>query len=321
MTVPGTRVVQHPVDHPYLRHLGLVPDGSTSAPSVWDVDALAAAEVDVVHLHFGFEHLGADELDRWVERLRRADIALVHTVHDLDNPHLVDQRDFHRSVGVLTAAAAAVLTLTETAATQIADRYGRFPIVVAHPHVVPLADLRPSRRDGRARGGVYVHAATVRPNLDVDLLLGLIPAARAVGGLRLHVRDSVPAPFRQWLHRVTSEAGAVVEVGPRLTDDELWDRIGGAALVALPYRWGTHSGLLEAARDLGTPTLAPAFGGYRDQGAHVIDGADLAGSVSRAAATPPVVDPEDRRGQRDAASLVHAELYAALARPVGMVHR
>jgi len=25
-------------------------------------------------------------------------------VHDLDNPHLVDQRDFHRSVGVLTGA-------------------------------------------------------------------------------------------------------------------------------------------------------------------------------------------------------------------------
>ena len=50
--------------------------------------------------------------------------------------------------------------------------------------------------------------------------------------------------------------------------------------MVLPYRWGTHSGLLEAAHDLGTPTLAPAFGGYADQGAHVVDAADLAGSVA-----------------------------------------
>jgi len=314
MTPVGhVRVAQHPPDHPYLRRLGLVDAAAGPLPSIWDVDALAAAGVDVVHLHFGFEHLSAAELGEWVGHLAAAGIALVHTVHDLDNPHLVDQREFHRSVGVLTSAAATVVTLTDGAAAVIAARYGRSAVVVAHPHVVPLDAIARRSTTAAQRRGVYVHASTIRPNLDVDLLLRLIPMAQPYGGLQLHVRETVPVPWRRWLQRTAGEAGAVVEVGPRLTDDELWERIGGAVLVALPYRWGTHSGLLESAHDLGTPTLAPAFGGYADQGAHVVDSSDLANSIRRAVAAPPSVDPDGRRRQRAAARVVHAELYGALA--------
>lgn len=310
--VGDVRVAQHPPDHPYLRRLGLVDASPGRSPSIWDVDALVAVGVDVVHLHFGFEHLGAAEIGEWVERLGAAGIVLVHTVHDLDNPHLVDQREFHRSVGVLTSAAAAVLTLTDAAAELIAARYGRSAIVVAHPHVVPFDAVARRSTTVTQRRGVYVHASTIRPNLDVDMLLRLIPVARPYGGLRVHVRETVPAAWRRWLQRTAGEAGAEVEVGPRLTDDELWDRIGGAALVVLPYRWGTHSGLLEAAHDLGTPTLAPGFGGYADQGAHVVDPSDLAGSVRRAVAAPPSVDLDGRRRQRDAARAAHVDLYRAL---------
>jgi hypothetical protein len=310
----GPRVVQHPADHPYVRRLGLAGGGAGgAAPSIWDVDALAAGGVHVVHLHFGFEHLDAVAIGRWVERLRSAGIALVHTVHDLDNPHLVDQRDFHRSVGVLTAAADAVLTLTDAAARRIADRYGRSAAVVAHPHVVGMDAMARHRHEVRSRSGVYVHASTLRPNLDIGLLLGLAPAAQPFGGLRVHVRNSVPPTWRRWLQRAAGEAGADVEVGPRLADDELWERIGGAALVAVPYRWGTHSGLVESAHDLGTPTLAPAFGGYQDQGAHVIDPAALAGSIAGAiSAGAPPLGPASRRRQRDAACALHADLYARL---------
>ena len=34
----------------------------------------------------------------------------------------------------------------------------------------------------------------------------------------------------------------------------------------LPYRFGTHSGWLEACRDLGTTVVAPDCGYYADQG-------------------------------------------------------
>ena len=100
---------------------------------------------------------------------------------------------------------------------------------------------------------------------------------------------------------------------PRLGDDELWDRLGGAELVLLPYRWGTHSGLLEAAHDLGTPVLAPAFGGFADQGAHVYHG-DPAARVARAIAAPPTVTVEDRRRARRRLRTAHRRLHAEAAR-------
>ena len=74
----------------------------------------------------------------------------------------------------------------------------------------------------------------------------------------------------------------------------------------LPYRWGTHSGLLEAAHDLGTPVLAPAFGGFGDQGATTYDDAAIGLRALRRAAHPrPTADSRAASGddQRHAHAL------------------
>ncbi len=49
------------------------------------------------------------------------------------------------------------------------------------------------------------------------------------------------------------------------TDDELWDYLESLDLSVLPYRFGTHSGWLEACHDLGTTVLAPSCGFYVQQ--------------------------------------------------------
>lgn len=279
---------------------------------VWDVEQLRIDGIRIVHVHFGFEHLSPCELTRWVDALGQAGIALVYTVHDLDNPHLADQREFHRSAAILIGAAAAVLTLTPAAAHVIEQRHGRSATVVSHPHVVPLTRLEQlGQSDDSRRRGVYVHAATVRPNFDIDLVEALVDAAGPLGGLRVHVRDSAPPCARQRLERLRVR-GATVDVSPRLPDDELWQRIAGSRLIVLPYRWGTHSGLLEAARDLGTPSLAPGFGGYVDQGAHCLDVARLDDCVLQATIVPTRVTPAARRQQRHEAAALHRRLYHRL---------
>jgi len=314
-------VVHQPADHPYVRHLGSYGEHYGNQPlqrppqrppAVWDVPALRAHGTAIVHLHFGFEHLSPDQVGRWVADLDDAGIALVFTVHDLDNPHLIDQRDFHRSLHALVGAAAEVMTLTPAAAAVIEHRHRRRATVVPHPHVVPMDRLQPvAGAASRSRSGVYVHAATVRPNLDVGLLGALADAAERHGGLYVHVRDTAPAVERVRIERLR-ERGAAVEVASRLTDDELWMRIASARLVVLPYRWGTHSGLLEAARDLGTPTLAPGFGGYQDQGAHHLDPTGLAQCMQEARDRPPRVTAADRRRQRDDAAELHRLVYDRL---------
>lgn len=54
-------------------------------------------------------------------------------------------------------------------------------------------------------------------------------------------------------------------VHPYFSDDELWDYLEAIDVSVLPYRFGTHSGWLEACRDLGTAVVAPDCGFYGEQ--------------------------------------------------------
>ena len=49
------------------------------------------------------------------------------------------------------------------------------------------------------------------------------------------------------------------------SDDELWDYLNALDVSVLPYRFGTHSGWLEACFDLGTAVVAPSCGFYAEQ--------------------------------------------------------
>ena len=50
------------------------------------------------------------------------------------------------------------------------------------------------------------------------------------------------------------------------TDAQLWAYLRDEIDVSvLPYRFGTHSGWLEACHDLGTAVVAPNCGYYREQ--------------------------------------------------------
>ncbi len=111
----------------------------------------------------------------------------------------------------------------------------------------------------------------------------------------------------------------------RLDDDRLEALVRRAHVTVLPYRWGTHSGWLELARDLGTRVVAPTGGQYRDQAPDVLtygydeerglDARALADAVALACAQPPPlpVDPAWRDEQRQWLRDQHARVYARVA--------
>lgn len=315
MPTSACDVLHQPQRHPYVRGLGV--GGRIVDSSVWDAASLRRRRVRIVHLHFGFEHLSVERLANWVDELGRERIGLVHTVHDLDNPHLVDQQQFHRQIGIVVDAADALMTLTPTVADAVGLRFGRRPCVVAHPRLVPRLEIE--RRAGlgkTVRTGIYVHAATCRPNLDLELLARIGPAAPEFGGLLIHARRSVPRTTLDQLARIAGDSGGRLTIGERLTDGELWDHLSQAKAVVLPYRWGTHSGLLEAAHDLGTPVLAPSLGGFADQGARLLDRHDPVGSLYEAINEPAVPAAHRRRLQAEIGAAhrrVYAEIRARLA--------
>jgi hypothetical protein len=201
-----------------------------------------------------------------------------------------------------------VLTLTGRAAAELTS-LGATVTVVPHPHVVPLR--RMVCRHHRSRGALYVHAATCRPNLDVELLVSVAARLAPVAGLRVHIRSPLDDRRGELATRLGSIPGVALDLSARLDDAALWDRIDRASAVLLPYRWGTHSGLLEAGRDLATPVLATPISTLIDQGATALDPQDPIGSLERCRGLPSTSIVE-RLMQRRHVVAAHRRMYREL---------
>ncbi|WP_204163942.1 glycosyltransferase [Nocardioides solisilvae] len=287
---------------------------------------------DLAHLHFGFDARSPEDLRAWVEALRECGKPLVYTVHDLHNPHHRDSALHDAQLDVLVPAADALVTLTRGAAAEVARRWGREPLVLPHPHVVPeemLGAPRPEH-DGFVVG---VHLKSLRAGMEpvpvVDTLVKVL-APLPDATLRVDVHTDVMTPGSRnhdpevagLLTALAADGLVELSVHDFYSDDELWDYLRGLDLSVLPYRFGTHSGWLEACHDLGTAVAASTCGYYADQRPCLsyrldrdgLDVASLETAVLTAYADRPrwQADPAERRAERERIAAEHHHLYASV---------
>lgn len=344
------RVQSVPVGHPYvagalpdprLDRVALLPDPvvDPSEPERWwppralDPTWLEAHadEIDVLHVHFGYDESAPEELEALAAVARRYGIALVVSVHDLHNPHQPDPEPHRARLGVLVGAADALITLTGGAADEVDRRWGRRPVVIPHPHLAAGRDRLP-RGVGRVQR-VGVHLKDLRPNTDVgtacDAMRVLADDHAVRGEIRVHreVFDAahprhVPG-LRDRLDVLAAHERIDVLVHDRLDDTALADALAHLDVAVLPYRFGTHSGWLQLCRDLGVRVAAPDCGYYREQAepaavAEFVTGDtdSLVGAVRRLLEQPapaPTTATVARR-RRDRSRREHLKAYrAALA--------
>jgi hypothetical protein len=331
------RVASVPADHPYVRHLD-DPEGADGVvrledervpgqrgwwpPRMLEPEWLEANAdgFDVFHVQFGFDGRHPEQLRELCERLRQLGKPLLYTVHDLRNPNH-EARELHcEQLRVLTGAADELLTLTGAAGKLIEARFGRGAEVVPHPHVVPLELLagryarpRPRRRSPL----VGVHLKSMRSNMvGVALVQALAPLAAEGVRLRVDLHDEIWDPQAAGFHadlRCTLEhlqrQGAIeLRIHPYFGDLELYDYQRSLDVAILPYRFGTHSGWLEACRDLGTAVVAPDCGCYGSQGEVFSFGLDEARGL-------------DAESLRDAVRQALAAVSVGAIEPLGAAHR
>lgn len=354
------RVLSVPSGHVYVRHLSSshddvvrLPDppvpGDVPAAQWWPPLALDPGWVrehhdqfDLAHVHFGFDGRSPAELRAWVAALRDHGKPFVYTVHDLRNPHHATSGLHDEQLDVLVPAADALITLTPGAAEVITRRWQRTVHTLPHPHVVPASLLAPApgeRPDSEEQPAprpddpfvVGVHLKSLRANMApvpvLECLAATVPDLPG-GLLRVDVHTDVMTPgMRQHDPEVAGlvaslarRPGIRVEVHDFFSDEALWAYLGGLDLSVLPYRFGTHSGWLEACYDLGTTVLAPDCGFYREQrpcltfglGADGLDAASLAEGVRLAHARRPSwrAAREERHQERTRLAADHRALYA-----------
>ncbi len=314
---------------------GVVRVGPDADPSPWlDVEHLTAhaGEIDVLHLHGGYAHLTVPEMDAWTAAVRRCDVPLVLTVHDLTavegadtGTHPGAARTRSRAhLSALLATAEVVLTLTPGAADEIADRFGRTAIVVAHPSLAA-----PTPGIGRETRLVGLHLGALGPEVadPLDLVRAALSGAVDGGGrLRVDVDPDVDLAARLPALLELAGSGAVELARSRPADPAEWVRhLQQLHVSVVPRRARTHSAWIELCRDAGTRAVVPGGGHPRDQWSDVVlygndalsglDAASLTSAVVAALTRPAParVDPRWRAEPLAAVRRVHAQVYEQVA--------
>jgi hypothetical protein len=344
-------VASIPADHVYVAHLAdpagaddvvRLPEPRRDGPAgaAWWPSPLLSAEwvrthaddFDVAHVHFGFDGVPDEQLARFTGALDATRRPLVFTVHDLRNPHHHDRIPHDRALDILLSAASEVITLTPGAADEIRGRFGRDATVVPHPHVVPRTHIGP-RTPSRGPFTVGVHLKSLRANMfTLDLIDALADTVAGLADARLRVdlHDVVGRPGHhahdpgvvQALDERRHAGRLDLRVHRFFTDEELWHYLASLDVSVLPYRFGTHSGWLEACADLGTTVVAPRCGWYHQQQPVLSFDADedgfaadqLAAAVVEAHGARPIwqAGPTWRQAQRRAIASLHRDLYRRL---------
>ena len=162
-----------------------------------------------------------------------------------------------------------MITLTEGAARAVANRWGRHPVVLPHPHLLPI-DTVGTARETRSRPVVGVHAKHLRANVDPWPLVDALLDRSDAFSVRLDLDDNALASPRAGAglpDRLTRYAGSGVDVRvhPPFSDTELVAYLHDIDVMVLPYRFGTHSGWVEACHDAGVVTVVPDCGFFDGQ--------------------------------------------------------
>lgn len=226
---------------------------------------------DVLHLHHvEFERL--DTLRRALAECARARRRVVFTAHDTE-PVFTVRRTYQPKLRTLAEWSVPFVCLTERSAATVRRWVGATTTVVPHGYVVaPSSVLRPFRGTGVMTR--YLLFGSLRANRDLATVLynwrfGRRQLRSTLSLLlRAPSRANLEAEAPQW-ELISAMAAAEprlrVEIAPFPTDHEVAQAVAASEALVLPYRWGSHSGQLELAFDMGLLPVASDVGYLRDQ--------------------------------------------------------
>ncbi|MDO5743481.1 MAG: glycosyltransferase [Micrococcaceae bacterium] len=297
---------------------------------------------DLMHIHFGFDAADPARLRSLVAELRLHEKPLVYTVHDLVNPHQPDPAAHRLLLDVLIPHADKLITLTAGAAREIHERWGVDALVMPHPKVFDLGSKKSIRAERRScvtdavprrPQRIGVHLKGLRPNIDPAILdpLSRVVARMPEAVLQVNIHAQPLDPGHPEYHPVLAHklhAGAAaglweLEAHNYFSESELFSYLASLDVNVLPYRFGTHSGWLEAALDVGTHVAVPDCGHYAEQDSSIAqfrlteDGVDedslekaLLGLLDREGLAGP--EASGRRSQRNHLAKIHRQIYRTL---------
>lgn len=230
---------------------------------------------DVLHIQ-SLELAAIPTIQCVLEKCARKRKGIVVSIHETEPMFPNEGSDFPARVRLACSFAKSAITLTACAARKIVDQFGidrRMVRVVPHGLVLPpshsLWHLEPER-NSQCTIGMF---GGFRPNR--SFLTAAVNALRGMGSADLRVRllsrglspIELVASSEAWQLASLAACDHRLEfdVRPFPSDDEIAEFVHALDILVLPYLYGTHSGQLELAMDLGVPVIIPDLGCFKAQ--------------------------------------------------------
>jgi glycosyltransferase involved in cell wall biosynthesis len=278
----GLRILHVPGRTPYSRKIrgeGMLIVNQTENNGVliprdasfdW-IESQASLEFfDILHVQ-SLELTSLMSIEKALERCQAERKGIVITIHELEPLFPDERKDFADRVRLACRFASGIVTLTKRAGEEIAARFGVDPSrieIVPHGAVLPLSHSlwnAKVRKNWRFTMGMF---GGFRPNRSfltaaINALYGLDSADVSVQILSRGLNPIEVGPTTEaW--QVASLASSDKRLALRLlpfpSDDEIANFVHSLDVLVLPYLFGTHSGQLELAMDMGVPAIVPDIG-------------------------------------------------------------
>ncbi len=232
---------------------------------------------DIVHIHFEYYLVPFKTLKFLIQYFIHNGKPIVWTCHDRNS--LVDEKNDNRYIKFLYDNTDAVITLTPGCAKWLYSKFGhhrsRVTVIpmgyLAHPSIID-EEMSNVKKD---KNLFTIHIGDFRKNKDYISAIKDFLACPYLANAKIQLiyssinffkNDKFIQKQKSVFYKLISHNSRIVKVCSRSISNNVFNKAFLAShAVILPYKWGTHSGQLELARDCGVYVIASNVGFYKEQ--------------------------------------------------------
>ena len=250
-------------------------DGKSCSPEYLDKH-FPPNTYDVVHLHFEYYLITPDRLEGLLQYFKSKRKPIIWTCHDR-NSALKEQVD-QKHEQLLFENAEAIITLTAGCSHWLYKQFGQHTggvEVIPHGYITHPSIIE-SEEEGikKDRNLFTMHLGDFRKSKEYVCSIRDFLACSKLENARLQIiyrpanifpRDNAENHQLEIFSELIRHPRIITTCAFNIPDNVLTRAFLASHAVILPYKWGTHSGQLELARDCGSHIVVSDVGFYKDQ--------------------------------------------------------
>lgn len=233
---------------------------------------------DLVHIHFSFDNVPLDDFENFLKYFKSIKKPIIWTTHSLESLRIkgLGKGRYQR---LLFDYADQLISPTQGCKNFIISKYGLhkrdIEVILLGYMSSPLDVKRVSKRVEKERNIFTILIGSFRQNKEVFQSVINFLQCKNLEDCKLQLLYRPINPYLESHKRLNEQMitffnltlhPRIINISlPFIPDDTVTEAFLRSHAVILPYKWGTHSGQIELAKDCGCHVVVTDVGFYKEQ--------------------------------------------------------